>query len=102
MYNILLGRPWIHDMEAMPSIYHQCVKFPYNGIEIYIPRDNTLSINSILMSTHVPLNREANYFDVVLVECKDKFKPIDLGMGGYRLNSLTALPISPRSYGKPS
>ena len=30
-YNILLGRPWIHDMQAVPSTYHQCLKFPFNG-----------------------------------------------------------------------
>ena len=27
-YNIILGRPWIHDMKAVPSTYHQCVKMP--------------------------------------------------------------------------
>ena len=27
-YNMILGRPWIHDMEAVPSTLHQIVKFP--------------------------------------------------------------------------
>jgi hypothetical protein len=27
-YNIILGRPWIHDMKVVPSTYHQCVKLP--------------------------------------------------------------------------
>ncbi|KAH9602975.1 hypothetical protein KSS87_000505, partial [Heliosperma pusillum] len=27
-YNVILGRPWIHGMRAIPSTYHQCVKFP--------------------------------------------------------------------------
>ncbi|KAK1432045.1 hypothetical protein QVD17_08934 [Tagetes erecta] len=26
--NAILGRPWIHTMEAIPSTYHQCVKLP--------------------------------------------------------------------------
>ncbi len=43
-YNILLGRPWIHDMQAVPSTFHQCVKFPYNGTKIY----------------HLPLKRKDN------------------------------------------
>lgn len=30
-YDILLGRPWIHDMQAIPSTYHQYFKFLYNG-----------------------------------------------------------------------
>ncbi|KAI3730092.1 hypothetical protein L6452_18768 [Arctium lappa] len=27
-YNIILGRPWIHDMKAVPSTYHKTMKFP--------------------------------------------------------------------------
>ena len=27
-YNIILGRPWIHDLKAVPSTYHQVIKFP--------------------------------------------------------------------------
>ncbi|XP_074296949.1 uncharacterized protein LOC141627614 [Silene latifolia] len=26
-YNVILGRPWIHEMKAIPSTYHQCRKF---------------------------------------------------------------------------
>ena len=65
-YNILLDRVWIHDIQVVLSNYHQYVKFPYNGIDICVPRDNTLSINSISKSTHVPLNREADDFDASL------------------------------------
>ena len=35
-YNILLGRPWIHAMKAVPSTYHQCIKFLHNGTKITI------------------------------------------------------------------
>ncbi|XP_074267040.1 uncharacterized protein LOC141590343 [Silene latifolia] len=27
-YNVILGRPWIHEMKAVPSTYHQILKFP--------------------------------------------------------------------------
>ncbi|XP_074291450.1 uncharacterized protein LOC141618250 [Silene latifolia] len=27
-YNAILGRPWIHNVTAIPSTYHQCVKIP--------------------------------------------------------------------------
>ncbi|XP_074315272.1 uncharacterized protein LOC141651457 [Silene latifolia] len=27
-YNVILGRPWIHEMKAILSTYHQCLKFP--------------------------------------------------------------------------
>ncbi|XP_018462944.1 uncharacterized protein LOC108834077 [Raphanus sativus] len=26
-FDAVLGRPWLHQMKAVPSIYHQCVKF---------------------------------------------------------------------------
>lgn len=28
VYNIIIGTWWLHDMEAVPSSYHQCLKFP--------------------------------------------------------------------------
>ncbi|XP_070036714.1 uncharacterized protein [Nicotiana tomentosiformis] len=27
-YNIILERPWLHEMKGVPSIYHQLLKFP--------------------------------------------------------------------------
>jgi hypothetical protein len=27
-YNAILGRPWIHNVRAIPSTYHQCIKIP--------------------------------------------------------------------------
>lgn len=27
-YNLIIGRPWIHQMRAVPSSYHQTLKFP--------------------------------------------------------------------------
>ncbi|XP_031268526.1 uncharacterized protein LOC116127002 [Pistacia vera] len=27
-YNAILGRPWIHDMRAVPSTFHQTIRFP--------------------------------------------------------------------------
>lgn len=35
-YNILLGRLWIHEIQVVPSSYHQCIKFPYNKVEVYV------------------------------------------------------------------
>lgn len=28
IYNIIIDTPWIHQMRAVPSMYHQCLKFP--------------------------------------------------------------------------
>ena len=30
-FNVILGRPWITALNAVPSIAHQCLKFPYEG-----------------------------------------------------------------------
>ncbi|WP_044908681.1 retropepsin-like aspartic protease, partial [[Clostridium] innocuum] len=38
-FNILLGRPWIHSIKAVPSTYHQCIKFPHQGTEVTIHAD---------------------------------------------------------------
>ncbi|XP_021726860.1 uncharacterized protein LOC110694008 [Chenopodium quinoa] len=27
-YNMILGRPWVHEMKAIPSTYRQVIKFP--------------------------------------------------------------------------
>ena len=33
-FKAILGRPWIHEMRAVPSTYHLCVRFPTpNGIQ---------------------------------------------------------------------
>lgn len=62
-YNILLGRPWIHEMQAVPSTYHQCLKFPFNGQEITILDDsnNPQYCNTLksVQDTFVPHKREA-------------------------------------------
>ena len=31
LFNAILGRPWITTLNAVPSIAHQCLKFPYKG-----------------------------------------------------------------------
>lgn len=62
-YNLLLCRPCIHAMQVVPSTYHQCIKFPYNGIDITILGD----ANPFAFCNHirhqfdiiVPSNREA-------------------------------------------
>ena len=33
-FNAILGRPWLYSMKAVPSTYHQCLKFPTpKGVE---------------------------------------------------------------------
>ncbi|GLJ42866.1 hypothetical protein SUGI_0888550 [Cryptomeria japonica] len=46
-YNILLGRPWIHNIQEIPSTYHQCVKFHHEGQEITIIADSSQYCNNL-------------------------------------------------------
>lgn len=37
VYNVILGTSWLHTMEAVPSSYHQCLKFP-TAVGTYVLR----------------------------------------------------------------
>ncbi|XP_070054751.1 uncharacterized protein [Nicotiana tomentosiformis] len=52
-YNIILGRPWLHEMKAVPSTYHQLLKFPtHEGIkQIRGDQSTTKEMNAILVSS---------------------------------------------------
>ncbi|KAL0295619.1 UNVERIFIED_CONTAM: hypothetical protein Sangu_3192200 [Sesamum angustifolium] len=39
-YNMLLGRPWLHENAVVPSTWHQCFKYCRNGIMKKVLGDN--------------------------------------------------------------
>lgn len=101
-YTILLGRPWIHDMQAVPSTYHLCVNFPHNGQEITILAYSSQYCNNLkpTQDARVLHNREAVYptketQGILWQNFEKKLKLNDEGMGKY---SLCNLPLSPKSY----
>ncbi|KAL1206393.1 hypothetical protein V5N11_020761 [Cardamine amara subsp. amara] len=49
-YNISLGTPWIYQMKAVPSTYHQCVKFPTPSGVGTVNRDQEMSRSCYLTS----------------------------------------------------
>ncbi|XP_070008377.1 uncharacterized protein LOC142165093 [Nicotiana tabacum] len=57
-YNMILGRPWIHEMDDVPSTLHQVIKFPSQwGIhQIRGDQQTSRSINSVADSS--PKNEE--------------------------------------------
>ena len=60
-YNLLLGHPWLHDMQVVPSTYHQCIKFLHNGTEVIILGDNAISINTLTTDEmFIPHNKPAH------------------------------------------
>nr|XP_016451946.1 PREDICTED: uncharacterized protein LOC107776541 [Nicotiana tabacum] len=52
-YNIILVRPWLHDMKVVPSTYHQLLKFPMpEGIKQIRGEQLTVrETNAILVSS---------------------------------------------------
>ena len=90
-------------MQAVPSTYHQCLKFPFNETEVVVPDDNSVSINTLsIAETLVPNNCSSSDPTPSLTDCAQKMKMMSLGMGEYTLDSIAALPLSPWSYGRPS
>ena len=86
-YNILLGRPWIHEMRAVPSTYHQCVKFPFHGSEVTIPATTSYTCNMLKAAENfVPTNRESvTYHDDQLKKIERSLQLKETGMGEYQI-----------------
>ena len=51
-YNILLGRPWIHENMVVPSTLHQCFKYYKNG-----------EVRKVLADTNPFNEAESHYVD---------------------------------------
>ena len=101
-YKLFLGCPWLHDMQAVPSTYHQCVKFLHNRTEVIIPGDNSISINTLIVAKmFIPHNKPAHDPHKSLVAAEQKLKMLSIGMGEYTLDSIATMPVSPKSYGNP-
>ncbi|KAF8109302.1 hypothetical protein N665_0098s0030 [Sinapis alba] len=49
-YNAILGTPWLHMMKAVPSTYHQCVKFPTREGTVFTLKGNQRLVRSMLIS----------------------------------------------------
>lgn len=50
-YHAILGTPWLHSMQAVPSTYHQCVKFPGTDGKIKTLRGDQKAARDLLVAT---------------------------------------------------
>ncbi|XP_013725779.1 uncharacterized protein LOC106429577 [Brassica napus] len=53
-YHAILGTPWIHSMQAIPSTYHQCIKFPGTDGKIKTLRVDQKAARELLVATVKP------------------------------------------------
>ncbi|WZZ62484.1 uncharacterized protein LOC106435386 [Brassica napus] len=49
-YHAILGTPWLHSIEAVPSTYHQCVKFPGTDGRIKTLRGDQKAARDLLVA----------------------------------------------------
>ncbi|XP_013632711.1 PREDICTED: uncharacterized protein LOC106338229 [Brassica oleracea var. oleracea] len=50
-YHAILGTPWIHSMQAVPSTFHQCIKFPGTNRTIKTLRGDQPAARDLLITT---------------------------------------------------
>ncbi|WZZ14764.1 uncharacterized protein LOC125578131 [Brassica napus] len=58
-YNAILGTPWLHSMKAVPSTYHQCVKFPSKDGKTQTIRGDQQAARELLIAT-VKMQQQAS------------------------------------------
>ena len=75
-FNLLLGRPWIHEAGAIPSSLHQKVKFIHEGriIKIQSDKDVVTSFKPMLQISHNEDNLHLTgffFYEVQVVSLED-------------------------------
>ena len=63
-YTVILGRPWIHVMRAIPSTLHQKIKFPFENRVVVVCADQKVSRQCLVAA----INHEIKQKDQVGTE----------------------------------
>ena len=79
VFNLLLGRPWLHDLQAIPSSLHQKVKFYHNGDLVTIPASN-IQVNASVDYDSLGVSQGSILedifgFHVACIETEEKNEP---------------------------
>nr|XP_027068875.1 uncharacterized protein LOC113694208 [Coffea arabica] len=77
-YNMLLGRPWIHENEIIPSTLHQCFKYCRDGIVKKVTADDKpfTEVETHFADAKFYLHKEAKRKESVREESQDSKVPI--------------------------
>jgi len=101
-FNLILGRPWIDDMEGVASTLHRCFKFTFEGNVYKIEADEQVSrqCNYVLPEIFVPYNSKDEDIlaknEQIYRKALQKIKITDIGFGSYIIADVNS--ISPRRY----
>ncbi|XP_074347614.1 uncharacterized protein LOC141686480 [Apium graveolens] len=80
-YNIIMGRPWIHNLKVVPSIYHQVLKFstPWGAQEIRGDQDMARECYNTCLKPIVQYH--GNETHVATITRPEKLAEVDLKTG---------------------
>lgn len=71
-YNVILGRPQIHDMKSVPSIYHQMLNFPTSEDFKKIREDQSAAkkMNVVTLSSRKAVRIDIQKLDILVPTLK--------------------------------
>ena len=77
-YNIIMGRPWIHDLKAVPSTYHQVIKFPTPWGVQKIQGDQSIARDCYKTCLKPTVQHEVKEMPQVAMTAPEKLAEVDL------------------------
>ncbi|XP_074376777.1 uncharacterized protein LOC141718291 [Apium graveolens] len=80
-YNIIMGRPWIHNLKAVPSTYHQVLKFPTPWGAQEIRGDQTMAQDCYMMCLKPTVQHQGDKTPVATVTGPEQLAEVDLTAG---------------------
>ncbi|XP_074354097.1 uncharacterized protein LOC141693012 [Apium graveolens] len=80
-YNIIMGRPWIHNLKAVPSTYHQVLKFPTPWGAQEIRGDQDMARECYRTCLKPTIQHHGNETPVAAVTGPEKLAEINLKTG---------------------
>ncbi|XP_074351792.1 uncharacterized protein LOC141690937 [Apium graveolens] len=84
-YNIIMGRPWIHNLKVVPSTYHQVLKFPTPWGAQEIRGDQSMARDCYMTCLKPTVQHHGNETPVAIVTGPERLAKIDLKTGDKKL-----------------
>ncbi|XP_074336053.1 uncharacterized protein LOC141673221 [Apium graveolens] len=80
-YNIIMGRPWIHNLKVIPSIYHQVLKFPTPWGAQEIRGDQNMARECYMTCLKLTVQHHGNETPVATITGPERLAKVDLKTG---------------------
>ncbi|XP_074378137.1 uncharacterized protein LOC141719655 [Apium graveolens] len=80
-YNIIMGRPWIHNLKAVPSTYHHVLKFPTPRGAQEIRGDKNMARDCYMTCLKPTIQHRRNETPVAIISGPERLAEVDLKTG---------------------